>query len=125
MQRKVSDEVALNGLLFVLHTGIAWENLPQRAADWWHATRIRECAARAIRSKAEAITEKILKEWIAERQIRHVGDAIGQAQGKVGMAMMATYSNLKRLTSFLERGVDAFLKPVATKARARPQRAKA
>lgn len=25
----VSDEAALNGILFVLHTGIPWENLPQ------------------------------------------------------------------------------------------------
>lgn len=34
------------------------------------ATMIRECAVRAIRSKTEAITEKILKEWIAERCAR-------------------------------------------------------
>ena len=26
---KVSDEAALNGILFVLHTGIPWEDLPQ------------------------------------------------------------------------------------------------
>lgn len=28
-KRTVSDEAALNGILFVLHTGIAWEDLPQ------------------------------------------------------------------------------------------------
>lgn len=28
-KRTVSDEAALNGILFVLHTGIAWEYLPQ------------------------------------------------------------------------------------------------
>lgn len=28
-ERTVSDEAALNGILFVLHTGIAWEDLPQ------------------------------------------------------------------------------------------------
>ncbi len=27
--RTVSDEAALNGILFVLHTGIPWEDLPQ------------------------------------------------------------------------------------------------
>lgn len=26
---KVSDDAALNGILFVLHTGIPWEDLPQ------------------------------------------------------------------------------------------------
>ncbi|MEG0149778.1 MAG: transposase, partial [Comamonas sp.] len=26
---RVSDEAALNGILFVLHTGIPWEDLPQ------------------------------------------------------------------------------------------------
>ncbi|ABM32489.1 hypothetical protein Aave_1905 [Paracidovorax citrulli AAC00-1] len=28
-KRTVSDEAAFNGILFVLHTGIAWEDLPQ------------------------------------------------------------------------------------------------
>lgn len=28
-KRTISDEAALNGILFVLHTGIAWEDLPQ------------------------------------------------------------------------------------------------
>jgi transposase len=28
-KRVISDEDALNGILFVLHTGIAWEDLPQ------------------------------------------------------------------------------------------------
>ena len=28
-KRSISDEAALNGILFVLHTGIAWEELPQ------------------------------------------------------------------------------------------------
>ena len=28
----VSDEAALNGILFVLHTGIPWEDLPQSLA---------------------------------------------------------------------------------------------
>ena len=28
-KRIISDENALNGILFVLHTGIAWEDLPQ------------------------------------------------------------------------------------------------
>ena len=27
--RTISDEAAFNGILFVLHTGIAWEDLPQ------------------------------------------------------------------------------------------------
>lgn len=27
--RTISDEAALNGILFVLHTGIPWEDLPQ------------------------------------------------------------------------------------------------
>ena len=28
-KRSISDEAALNDILFVLHTGIAWEYLPQ------------------------------------------------------------------------------------------------
>jgi hypothetical protein len=36
------------------------------------STIIRECAVRAIRSKAETITEDILKEWIAEKRTREV-----------------------------------------------------
>ena len=28
-KRTINDESALNGILFVLHTGIAWEDLPQ------------------------------------------------------------------------------------------------
>lgn len=28
-KRTISDEAALNGILFVLQTGIAWEDLPQ------------------------------------------------------------------------------------------------
>ncbi len=54
---RVSDEKALNGILFVLRTGIAWEEFPQelgfgsgmtcwrRLRDWqaagvWHELRI-------------------------------------------------------------------------------------
>lgn len=36
------------------------------------ATMIRECAVQAIRSKAEAITEDILKKWIADKRTREV-----------------------------------------------------
>ncbi|WP_286547649.1 TniB family NTP-binding protein [Variovorax sp. J22G73] len=36
------------------------------------ATIIRECAARAVRSKVEAVTEDILKTWIAEKRTREV-----------------------------------------------------
>jgi hypothetical protein len=41
------------------------------------------------------------------------------------MTMMAACYNLKRLASFLERGVDAFFKPATTKAQVRLQTAKA
>lgn len=61
--------------------------------------------------------------------IRHLGGkfvrTIGQARATVGMTMMAACYNLKRLASFLERGVDAFFKPATTKAQVRLQTAKA
>ncbi len=44
--------------------------------------------------------------------IRHMGDkfvrTIGQARATVAMTMMAACYNMKRLASFLHRGVDAF-----------------
>lgn len=61
--------------------------------------------------------------------IRHMGGkfvrTIGQARATVAMTMMAACYNLKRLASFLERGVDAFFKPATTKAQVRLQTAKA
>ena len=50
---------------------------------------------------------------------------IGQARATVAMTMMAACYNMKRLASFLERGVDAFFKPATTKAQVRLQTAKA
>lgn len=50
---------------------------------------------------------------------------IGQARATVGMTMMAACYNMKRLASFLERGVDAFFKPATTKAQVRLPTAKA
>ena len=50
---------------------------------------------------------------------------IGQARAMVAMTMMAACYNMKRLASFLERGVDAFFKPATTKAQVRLQTAKA
>ena len=61
--------------------------------------------------------------------IRHMGGkfvrTIGQARATVAMTMMAACYNMKRLASFLERGVDAFFKPATTKAQVRLQTAKA
>uniref|UniRef100_UPI000AA40844 transposase n=1 Tax=Paracidovorax avenae TaxID=80867 RepID=UPI000AA40844 len=61
--------------------------------------------------------------------IRHLGGnfvrTIGQARATVAMTMRAACYNLKRLASFMDRGVDAFFKPSATKARVRLQPAQA
>ncbi|WP_415842268.1 transposase, partial [Paracidovorax anthurii] len=61
--------------------------------------------------------------------IRHLGGkfvrTIGQARATAAMTMMAACYNMKRLASFLERGVDAFFKPATIKAQVRPQMAKA
>ncbi|MDA8456539.1 hypothetical protein M4R22_17395 [Acidovorax sp. GBBC 3334] len=61
--------------------------------------------------------------------IRHLGGkfvrTIGQARATVGMTMMAACYNMKRLASFLQRGVDVFFKPAGAKARVRLQPAKA
>lgn len=61
--------------------------------------------------------------------IRHMGGkllrTIGQTRATVGMTMMAACYNMKRLASFLDRGVDAFFKPSAAKARVRLQPTKA
>ncbi|WCM95355.1 IS5 family transposase [Acidovorax sp. NCPPB 2350] len=61
--------------------------------------------------------------------IRHLGGkfvrTIGQARATAAMTMMAACYNMKRLASFLQRGVDAFFKPATAKAQVRPQTAKA
>ncbi|SDO81808.1 hypothetical protein SAMN04489708_1071, partial [Paracidovorax cattleyae] len=63
--------------------------------------------------------------------LRHLGGkfvrTIGQARATVGMTMMAACYNMKRLASFLDRGVDAFFKPKsgACKAQVRPRTANA
>jgi len=63
--------------------------------------------------------------------IRHLGGkfvrTIGQARATVAMTMMAACYNMKRLASFLHRGVDAFFKPEpgTCKAQVRPHTAKA
>ncbi|THT95971.1 transposase [Lampropedia puyangensis] len=60
--------------------------------------------------------------------IRHMGGkhirTIGMARAAVAMTMMATCYNLKRLASFLHRGVDAFYKIKSSKMQLRPQTAK-
>jgi IS5 family transposase len=63
--------------------------------------------------------------------IRHLGGkfvrTIGQARATVAMTMMAACYNMKRLASFLHRGMDAFLKPEpgTCKAQVRPHTTKA
>lgn len=61
--------------------------------------------------------------------IRHMGGkyvrTVGQARASAAMTMMAACYNLKRLASFLERGVDAFFKRKPSKRPVRPVMAKA
>jgi len=61
--------------------------------------------------------------------IRHMGGkhirTIGMARASVAMTMMAVCYNLKRLASFLHRGVDAFYKTKPSKTPLRLQAAKA
>ncbi|WP_342357998.1 transposase [Lampropedia aestuarii] len=61
--------------------------------------------------------------------IRHMGGkhirTIGMVRTAVAMTMMATCYNLKRLASFLHRGVDAFYKTKPSKMQVRLQAAKA
>ena len=51
--------------------------------------------------------------------MRHIGGkfirAIGQARAKVAMTMLAACSNLKRLTKFLDDGMDALYKRAPSK----------
>ncbi len=84
-----------------------------------------ECQKRRI----QRIASKRARVEHAFAGIRHMGGkfvrTIGQARATVAMTMMAACYNLKRLASFLERGVDAFFKPATTKAQVRLQTAKA
>ena len=51
--------------------------------------------------------------------IRHMGGkfirTIGQARASTAMTMMAACYNIKRLASFLDRGVDSFLQSKSSK----------
>lgn len=59
--------------------------------------------------------------------IRHMGGkflrTIGQARASATMVLMAACYNLKRLASFLERGVDSFYKSKPSKTQVRVQAA--
>ncbi len=49
---------------------------------------------------------------------------IGQARASATMTLMAACYNIKRLASFLDRGVDPFFKPAPSKRLLRVQAAK-
>ncbi|MCC4607767.1 IS5 family transposase [Xanthomonas campestris pv. zinniae] len=81
------------------------------------------------KGRNQRIAKKRAKVEHAFADIRHMGGkfvrTIGQVRATVGMTMMAACYNMKRLASFLERGVDAFFKPATAKAQVRPQAATA
>ena len=60
--------------------------------------------------------------------IGHMGGkfvrCIGQARARATMTLMAACYNIKRLASFLDRGVDSFFKPAPSKRQLRVQAAK-
>ena len=65
---------------------------------------------------AQGVDERYLLAWLSTEDFRR--------RATVAMTMMATCYKLKRLASFLDRGVDSFFKPAPSKRQLCLQRAK-